>query len=75
MAQDKSIKEIISASADMYKDDVAFRVKTKQGKDPEYKDYISKVPYMDRLYNDYMKAILETPLQAGPEEAKLLGYE
>ena len=39
MAQDKSIKEIISASADMYKDDVAFRVKTKQGKDPEYKDY------------------------------------
>lgn len=43
--------------------------------DPEYKDYISKIPYMDRLYNDYMKAILETPLQAGPEEAKLLGYE
>ena len=39
MAQDKSIKEIISASADMYKNDVAFRVKTKQGKEPEYKDY------------------------------------
>ena len=34
-----SIKEIISASADKYKNDVAFRVKTKQGKDPEYKDY------------------------------------
>ena len=34
-----SIKEIIAASADMYKNDVAFRVKTKQGKDPEYKDY------------------------------------
>ena len=34
-----SIKEIISASAEKYKNDVAFRVKTKQGKDPEYKDY------------------------------------
>ena len=34
-----SIKEIIMASAKMYKNDVAFRVKTKMGKEPEYKDY------------------------------------
>lgn len=34
-----SIKELISASAAQYKDDIAFRVKTKPGKAPEYKDY------------------------------------
>lgn len=34
-----NIKDLILASADMYKNDVAFRVKTKQGKEPEYKDY------------------------------------
>lgn len=43
--------------------------------DPEYQDFISKVPYMDRLYKAYMKAILETPLQIGPEERQLLSYE
>ena len=34
-----SIKELISASAAQYKDDIAFRVKTKPGKAPEYRDY------------------------------------
>lgn len=34
-----TIKELILASADLYKDDIAFRVKTKAGKAPEYKDY------------------------------------
>ena len=46
-----------------------------KNQDPEYREYISKVPYMDRLYNDYMKAILETPLQAGPQENQLLSYD
>ena len=34
-----SIKELISATSDQYKDDIAFRVKIKPGKEPEYKDY------------------------------------
>lgn len=34
-----SIKELILASAKTYNDDVAFRVKIKPGKTPEYKDY------------------------------------
>ncbi|MBR3532948.1 MAG: AMP-binding protein [Clostridiales bacterium] len=34
-----SIKELITATSTQYKDDVAFRVKIKPGKDPEYKDY------------------------------------
>ncbi len=34
-----SIKELILASAKKYNDDVAFRVKIKPGKTPEYKDY------------------------------------
>ena len=34
-----SIKELISATSDQYKDDIAFRVKIKPGKEPQYKDY------------------------------------
>ncbi len=34
-----SIKELITATSDQYKDDIAFRVKIKPGKEPEYKDY------------------------------------
>ena len=34
-----TIKELILSTSALYKDDVAFRVKTKAGKNPEYKDY------------------------------------
>lgn len=34
-----SIKELITATSTQYKDDIAFRVKIKPGKEPEYKDY------------------------------------
>lgn len=34
-----TIKELILSTSALYKDDVAFRVKTKTGKNPEYKDY------------------------------------
>ena len=34
-----SIKELIAATSAQYKDDIAFRVKIKPGKEPEYKDY------------------------------------
>ena len=34
-----SIKELITATSAQYKDDIAFRVKIKPGKEPEYKDY------------------------------------
>ena len=34
-----TVKELILKACDTYKDDVAFRVKTKAGKNPEYKDY------------------------------------
>lgn len=41
----------------------------------EYQTFIAKVPYMDRLYKAYKKAILENPLQVGPEEQQLLTYK
>ncbi len=34
-----TIKELILEKAELYKDDIAFRVKTKAGKEPQYKDY------------------------------------
>ena len=34
-----TVKELITATSSAYKDDVAFRVKVKPGKDPQYKDY------------------------------------
>ncbi len=34
-----SVKELILATSEIYKNDVAFRVKIKPGKNPEYKDY------------------------------------
>ena len=34
-----TVKELITATSETYKDDVAFRVKIKQGKDPEYIDH------------------------------------
>ncbi len=34
-----SIKELITATSTQYKDDIAFRVKIKPGKEPDYKDY------------------------------------
>ncbi|MCQ2533626.1 MAG: AMP-binding protein [Clostridia bacterium] len=34
-----SVKEVINATVAQYKNDVAFRVKVKAGKEPEYKDY------------------------------------
>ncbi|SEW04647.1 long-chain acyl-CoA synthetase [Ruminococcaceae bacterium KH2T8] len=34
-----TVKELITATSSAYKDDVAFRVKIKSGKDPQYKDY------------------------------------
>ncbi|MCR5048413.1 MAG: AMP-binding protein [Saccharofermentans sp.] len=34
-----SIKELITATSTQYKDDIAFRVKIKLGKEPEYRDY------------------------------------
>ena len=42
-----TIKELILSTSALYKDDVAFRVKTKAGKNPEYKDYT----YADFLEN------------------------
>ena len=41
----------------------------------DYQEYISKIPYLTRLYEAYKKAILEAPLQVGPEEVHLLSYE
>ena len=37
-----TVKELITATSETYKDDVAFRVKIKQGKDPEYIDHTYK---------------------------------
>lgn len=37
-----TVKELITATSEIYKDDVAFRVKIKQGKDPEYIDHTYK---------------------------------
>lgn len=34
-----TVKELITATSEIYRDDVAFRVKIKQGKDPEYVDH------------------------------------
>ncbi|MBR1797902.1 MAG: AMP-binding protein [Clostridiales bacterium] len=44
----ETIKELILYTSNMYKDDVAFRVKTKPGKAPEYKDY---------TYADFMENV------------------
>ncbi len=43
-----TIKELILDTSASYKDDVAFRVKTKSGKNPEYKDY---------TYSDFIENI------------------
>ena len=43
-----TIKELILDTSASYKDDVAFRVKTKAGKNPEYKDY---------TYSDFIENI------------------
>lgn len=43
-----SIKELITATSTIYKNDTAFRVKVKPGKDPEYKDY---------TYADFMENV------------------
>lgn len=43
-----SIKELITATSARYKDDIAFRVKIKPGKEPEYKDY---------TYADFMENV------------------
>ena len=37
-----TVKELIMYTSDLYKNDVAFRVKVKPGKTPEYKDYTYK---------------------------------
>ena len=43
-----SIKELITATSTIYKNDTAFRVKVKPGKEPEYKDY---------TYADFMENV------------------
>ena len=43
-----SIKELITATSTIYKNDIAFRVKVKPGKEPEYKDY---------TYADFMENV------------------
>lgn len=43
-----SIKELITATSEIYKNDIAFRVKVKPGKEPEYKDY---------TYADFMENV------------------
>ena len=42
-----TIKELILDTSASYKDDVAFRVKTKAGKNPEYKDI--HIPILSRI--------------------------
>ena len=43
-----TIKELITATSAQYKNDIAFRVKVKPGKEPEYKDY---------TYADFMENV------------------